>query len=85
MGYPIIELDEENYSYCVVGYANRNYCWIMSRTPVMDDETYDMLKGRLVDKHQYSLDGLRKVPQKWTAAERKKRGLEDVIDDKYLV
>lgn len=83
--YPIIELDEENYEYFVVGYTNRSYVWILSRKPVMDDETYNMLSQRLVDKHQYSLDGLRKVPQVWTKDERKKRGLESVIEDQFLV
>lgn len=51
----------------------------------MEEATYNMLTQRLVDKHQYSLDGLRKVPQVWTKDERKKRGLEDVIADEFLV
>ena len=44
-----------------------------------------MLSQRLVDKHQYNLDGLRKVPQVWTKDERKKRGFESVIEDQFLV
>ena len=32
MPFPIIELDEKDYSYCVIGFPNRDYCWIMSRT-----------------------------------------------------
>merc|ERR1712124_177597 len=36
MPYPIIELDDKDYSYCVIGYPNRDYCWIMARKPVME-------------------------------------------------
>ena len=84
LSYPIIELDAENYQYTVVGNPQRNYVWIMSRKPTMDDELYDSLKKKLVEKHQYDLKGLRKVPQMWTRAERAKRKLEDVIPDEYL-
>ena len=51
----------------------------------MDEKVYDMLTRRLVEKHQYTLDGLRKVPQVWTREERKKRNLEAVIPDELLV
>lgn len=83
MPYKIIELDEKDYSYCVIGYPSRDYCWIMARKPVMEDSLYESLTKKLVDKHQYTLDGLRKVPQKWTMAEREKRGLtsEQIPDD----
>ena len=83
--YPIIELDEVNYEYCCIGYKSRNYVWIMSRKPVMEEKVYNMLTERLVQKHQYTLDGLRKVPQVWTREERKKRKLEGVIPDELLV
>ena len=75
MPFPIIELDDKNYDYIVVGYPSRNYCWIMARKPVMKDSTYEMLCDRLKEKHQYDLEGLRKVPQVWTKEERGKRGL----------
>lgn len=85
MPYPIIELDEKDYSYCVIGYPSREYCWIMARQPVMDDSLYKGLTEKLVNKHQYSLDGLRKVPQKWTKAEREKRGLTPAeIPEEFL-
>lgn len=83
--YPVIELDEENYQYTVIGHEQRNYVWIMSRKPVMDDELYDSLTKKLVEKHQYDLKGLRKVPQKWTREERAKRKLDHVIPDDLLV
>lgn len=85
MPYPIIEVDEKDYSYIVVGYPSRDYCWIMSRKPTMDESLYKELTEKLVEKHQYSLDGLRKVPQKWTRAECEKRGItKDEMPDSYL-
>jgi apolipoprotein D and lipocalin family protein len=84
MAFLILEVDEE-YSYTVIGVPSRDYCWIMSRKPIMPAETYDMLKKQLVDKHQYSLEGLREVPQVWTEEERTKRGYtKDEIPDSML-
>ncbi len=85
MPYKIIELDDKDYSYCVIGYPSREYCWIMARKPVMDESLYSSITEKLVQKHQYSLEGLRKVPQKWTKEEREKRGLTPAeIPDEYL-
>mmetsp|Transcript_6690 Transcript_6690/g.11925 ORF Transcript_6690/g.11925 Transcript_6690/m.11925 type:complete len:199 (-) Transcript_6690:101-697(-) len=85
MGYPIIELDEKDYNYAVVGYSSRAYCWILSRTPVMDEGIYTDIKKKLVENHQYDLEGLRKVPQIWTAEERTKRGLtKEELPDSFL-
>jgi len=83
MPYQIIEVDDD-YSYCVIGYPSRKYCWIMSREPIMSDKLYNDLTTRLVEKHNYSLEGLRKVPQKWTKEERAKRDLEKDIPDSML-
>ena len=86
MPYLIIELDEENYDYTVIGYPSRDYAWIMSRKPQMEEKTYKMLTDRLVEKHQYDLKELRRVPQVWTAEERTKRGLTDKeVPDSMLV
>lgn len=82
--YLILEVDEVEYGYTVIGVRNRKYAWIMGRKPVMEEETFEMLKERLVTKHGYNLDGLRVVPQVWTEAERSKRKLEGVIADEYL-
>ena len=85
MPYQIIELDEKDYSYCVIGYPSRDYCWILARHPQISDDLYQSLTDKLVTKHQYSLEGLRKVPQKWTREEREKRGLSKTeIPDKML-
>lgn len=82
--YLILECDDD-YEYCVIGYPSRAYAWIMGRKPVMKEETYNMLVEKLEKKHQYDLDGLRRVPQKWTKEEREKRGLTDVIPDDMLL
>ena len=36
-----------NYEYAVVGTPDRNYLWILSRTPQMDDGLYDLLLQRI--------------------------------------
>ena len=85
MPYLILEVDEK-YDCCVIGYPSRDYAWIMCRKPVMSDDKYNSLTQTLVEKHQYSLDGLRKVPQRWTKEERAKRGLTaQEIPDEMLV
>ena len=84
MPYPIIELDDSNYEWVVVGHESRNYAWIMARKPVIDDALITTLKQRLVEKHGYDLEGMRYVPQIWTKEERTKRMLDSVISDEYL-
>ncbi len=41
--YWVIELDKENYKYAVVGTPSRKYMWILSRTPKMDEQIYNLL------------------------------------------
>merc|ERR1712176_154235 len=83
--FQVIELADD-YTYTVIGYPNRQYVWIMSRTPTMNEETYDMLKELLQKKHQYKLDNLRKVPHQWTKNEREKRGFTtNEIPDELLI
>jgi len=45
--YWIIDLGED-YEYAVVGHPGRDYLWILSRTPAMDDAVYDAVLQRLV-------------------------------------
>jgi apolipoprotein D and lipocalin family protein len=42
----VIDLDP-NYQYAAVGGANREYLWILSRTPQMDDATYQQILRRI--------------------------------------
>lgn len=36
-GYNIVELDKDRYRYALVAGPNRNYLWILSRAPTLDD------------------------------------------------
>jgi len=60
--YWIIDLGP-NYEYAVVGHPNRDYLWILSRTPTMDDSTYQAIIDRLKAQH-YDTDRLVRMPQK---------------------
>jgi apolipoprotein D and lipocalin family protein len=54
--YWIIDLGE-NYEYAVVGHPDRKYLWILSRTPKMNEKTYDHILQNL--KFQfYDIDKL---------------------------
>ena len=60
--YVVIDLDEKEYRYAVVGHPSRDYLWILSRTPRMDDGTYGDLLTR-ISKQGYDLGRIRKYPQ----------------------
>ncbi|MEB2775759.1 lipocalin family protein [Algoriphagus sp. D3-2-R+10] len=47
--YWIIDLAKD-YSYAVVGHPNRNYLWILSRTPQMDEKLYEKLLEGITEK-----------------------------------
>lgn len=47
--YWIIDLDQE-YRYAVVGDPTRSFLWILSRTPTLDEETYNGILSRLPAK-----------------------------------
>ncbi|HEY8563369.1 MAG TPA: lipocalin family protein [Pyrinomonadaceae bacterium] len=59
--YWIIDLDD-NYNYAAVGDPERKYLWILSRTPEMDDATYQNILRR-VEKLGFSPGKLNKTPQ----------------------
>lgn len=52
--YWIIDLAED-YSYAVVGHPNRKYLWILSRTPRMDEHTYQQIIEKLKNQ-EYNTD-----------------------------
>ena len=60
--YNIIALDEENYSYAMVTGKNYNFLWILSRTPQMDTNTYDMLIQQ-AEEWGYDVDEIEITPQ----------------------
>lgn len=47
--YWIIDLADD-YSYSVVSHPNKKYLWILSRTPVMNEEVYKQILSRLKEK-----------------------------------
>jgi len=63
--YWIIELDPE-YRYVVVGHPSRDYLWILSRCPQMDDQTYSSLIER-IKSQGYEIERLIHTDQPETA------------------
>lgn len=59
--YWIIDLADD-YSYAVVGHPNRQYLWILSRIPKMEETTYQQILARL-EQQNYDVSKLRKTPQ----------------------
>jgi apolipoprotein D and lipocalin family protein len=59
--YWIIDLGE-NYEYAVVGHPGRNYLWILSRTPTMDDALYGRLL-KSVEARRYDISRLIRTSQ----------------------
>ena len=64
--YWIIDLGKE-YDYAVVGHPGRDYLWILSRTPTMDETIYEDILQRLRDRG-YQLDRLQKTLQRKTVS-----------------
>jgi len=61
--YRIMHVDDE-YKELVVGRTKRDFVWIMSRTPTLDEARYLELTAMLKTEG-YDLTGLRLVPQRW--------------------
>lgn len=60
--YWIIDL-EPNYQYAVVGTPKRDYLWILSRTPELDENTYQGILNRIKEQG-FDPNKLVKTPQK---------------------
>jgi len=59
--YWVIDLEPE-YKWAVVGDPSREYLWILSRSPEMDDETYEGIMTRLKEQ-LYDIGKIKKYPQ----------------------
>lgn len=59
--YWIIDLSDD-YTYAVVGHPDRDYLWILSRTPTMAEATYQRLVARL-EAQGYETSRLVQTPQ----------------------
>ncbi len=60
--YRIIALDKENYSHALVTSSSKNYLWLLSRTPQMQDSVYHRLIG-FAEEKGFDLSKLIKVEQ----------------------
>lgn len=60
--YVIIDLDEKDYQYAVVGHPSRDYLWILSRIPQVDEGTYGEIMKKIT-KQGYDLSRIKKYPQ----------------------
>lgn len=61
--YNVLKLDTVNYQYALIGSSTPKYLWILSRTPEMDESTYQMLVLEAKSRG-YNTEKLFKVPQK---------------------
>ena len=61
--YLIFGLDQEGYSWALVGNNERKFVWFLSRTPTVSDELLEKMKAIAVAQG-YDLSGLYLVPQK---------------------
>lgn len=64
--YLILDLDKD-YSYTVIGVPNRDYVWIMAKTPTLPEKTYQEIIERLKAQH-YETKLIEKVPQRWDSS-----------------
>lgn len=61
--YVIVDLDRD-YQLTIIGRSDRDYAWIMARTPGIPEPVYEAAVSRLKTLG-YSTDKLRRVPQRW--------------------
>ncbi|KAF0131609.1 MAG: outer membrane lipoprotein Blc [Bacteroidetes bacterium] len=61
--YFILELDQQDYSYALIGSSSDTYLWILSRKPEMEKATLDMLLKR-AEELGYDLSKVEFVQQK---------------------
>ncbi len=59
----VIDLDDD-YSYTVIGVPNRKYVWIMSREPILSDDTFSKITQRLAGIG-YDISKIQKIVQEW--------------------
>ncbi len=61
--YRIVYLNEE-YTQTIVGRQQRDYVWIMARTPSIPEKDYSELL-QLLETEGYDISTIQKVPQQW--------------------
>lgn len=68
-GYNILVLDQD-YQYALVSGPNRDYLWILSRTPTLSPETYDALVNAAAQQ-RFDVQQLLKVDQTSSACQQR--------------
>jgi len=61
--YVIVDVDKD-YQLTIIGRSDRDYAWIMARTPSISEPVYEAAVLRLKTLG-YATDNLRRVPQRW--------------------
>lgn len=61
---------EPDYSVTIVARNKRDYVWLLSRRPDMDDATYARYRG-LIAAMGYDMAAFKRVPQKWPEFEKR--------------
>jgi apolipoprotein D and lipocalin family protein len=61
--YVIVDVDKD-YQLTIIGRSDRDYAWIMARTPSISEPVYEAAVSRLKTLG-YATDNLRRVPQRW--------------------
>lgn len=61
--YLVFGLDQQNYSWAIVGSDSRDYLWFLARTPEISDELFQKME-QIARGQGYDLSKLYKVPQK---------------------
>ena len=62
--YLVIDLEESEYQYTMIGRPNKANLWIMARTPSLPDAVYQKLIKKAGDAG-YDISEIEKVPQSW--------------------
>lgn len=63
----VISYLDADYTETIIARSQRDYVWIMARTPTISDERYERMKAKVVEKG-YDVSKLVKVPQTPAAA-----------------
>jgi apolipoprotein D and lipocalin family protein len=68
----IIYLDED-YDRTIIGRTDRDYVWLMARSPEMPEADYQQLVD-FIESRGYDISELRRVPQRWEGDEPRADG-----------
>jgi apolipoprotein D and lipocalin family protein len=61
--YLIFGLDDEGYTWALVGDDSRDFLWFLSRTPEIDEELYQRMV-EMARSQGFAVENLFRVPQK---------------------